>query len=109
MAEIAVSLDSTDLFDSFFMLTIYIPDTLKSINYSVEDLPDNWNSFPRTLETKLIIDSVVNENKYAVISVPSVVVKGEFNIIINPNHKSFNRVKIIDCEPFPFDKRLFFK
>ena len=34
-------------------------------------------------------------------------VKGEFNFLINPNHKDFKRIKITQQEDFPFDKRIF--
>ena len=38
---------------------------------------------------------------------PSAVVKGDFNILINPNHVEMAKIKIIDIEDFPMDKWLF--
>ncbi|MBI2497892.1 MAG: RES domain-containing protein, partial [Opitutae bacterium] len=38
--------------------------------------------------------------------VPSVVVPGEFNYLLNPAHPDFKRVKIGKPEPFSFDPRL---
>jgi len=40
------------------------------------------------------------------LKVPSAVVQDEFNFILNPRHELFHRIKIIDSEPFDFDKRL---
>lgn len=109
MAEVAVKLDSFELAKDFHMLTIYVPDNVQSLIYSVDDLPNDWNSFPRIPATKHIIDNVVKENKYCIIQVPSVVVLGDHNYLINPKHKSFNKIKIIDSVKFPFDNRLFYK
>jgi len=39
--------------------------------------------------------------------VPSAVVEGDFNILINPRHKDIGNVKIIKLAGFGFDKRLF--
>jgi RES domain-containing protein len=44
--------------------------------------------------------------KYAVLKVPGVVVRGEFNFILNPMHNDFKKIKIINTGPFPFDLRL---
>ena len=39
--------------------------------------------------------------------VPSAVVKGDHNLLINPFHPEFKEIKIIAIDPFSFDKRLF--
>ena len=46
------------------------------------------------------------ENKYCILRVPSVVTKGDFNLLINPNHKDFSKIKITEVVKFPFDKRI---
>jgi RES domain-containing protein len=52
-------------------------------------------------------DELIRLNEFAVIKVPSAVVKGEFNYLVNPHHPDFNTIKIISQEDFPFDKRIF--
>jgi RES domain-containing protein len=42
-----------------------------------------------------------------VLKVPSVVVKDEFNYIINPLHPKSREIKIAEQKPFSFDARLF--
>ena len=44
-----------------------------------------------------------------VLKVPSVVVPGDFNYLLNPAHAEFYKVKIKSVEPFNFDERLFVK
>ena len=38
--------------------------------------------------------------------VPSVVTKGEFSILLNPNHPDFKSLKIGAPEPYLFDNRI---
>jgi hypothetical protein len=41
--------------------------------------------------------------------VPSAVVSGDYNFLINPFHSDFGKVKILQKEVFEFDRRLFIK
>lgn len=107
MAEVAVHFSLSNLPSSYNMLTIHIPDTLKMMKISVENLPSDWNLFPHSKSTQFIGDDFVQENKFALLKVPSVVTKGDYNILINPLHKDFKKIKIIEAEPFIFDRRLF--
>ena len=45
--------------------------------------------------------------KHALLKIPSVVTKGDFNYLINPDHRDFPRIEIAAAEKFPFDKRIF--
>jgi len=45
----------------------------------------------------------------SVLKAPSAVVQGDFNYLINPNHKEFKKIKVLKTEKFDFDGRLFFK
>ena len=52
-------------------------------------------------------DQFVNDNVYLVLKVPSAVVLGDYNYIINSRHKDIRFAEIVDISPYPFDKRLF--
>ena len=41
------------------------------------------------------------------LKVPSILINGEFNILINPTHPRFKEVKIDHIEDFTFDQRFF--
>lgn len=107
MAEVAVHLSMATLPADYMMLTIFIPDDIPVLKLTIDDLPLNWNVFPHPNETQNIGDQFIAQNKYCVLQIPSVVTKGDYNILINPNHKDFSKIKIIDISQFPFDKRLF--
>lgn len=107
MAEVAVHFTLATLPDDYMMMLIYVPDDIEAKEVSETDLPNNWKDFPHPASTQKFGDDFVSEKKYCLLKVPSVVTKGDFNFLINPNHKDFGRVEIIDVEKFPFDKRIF--
>ena len=69
-------------------------------------LPRNWKDSPPPPTTQGIGDDWVAGGTSAVLRVPSVVVPGEFNFILNPAHRDFGRIRIGTPLPFPFDPRL---
>jgi RES domain-containing protein len=107
MAEVAVHLTLATLPKGFCMITIHVPDEVEVFTFDTTKLPNDWNFFPENTTTQKIGDSLLKQNEFAVIKVPSAVVKGEFNYMINPHHKDFSKITIKAQEDFPFDKRIF--
>jgi RES domain-containing protein len=107
--EIAVHIPLGVLPSDYMLLTIDIPQKIKIQEIKKENLPTNWKSFPYADSTQHIGDKFIVENKFAVLKVPSAVVEGDFNYLVNPNHKDVALIKIIKIESFEFDKRLFKK
>jgi RES domain-containing protein len=107
MAEVAVHFTLATLPDDYVMITIHVPDDIKVTELSATDLPENWRDFPHPASTQRIGDDFVAQNKSCILKIPSVVTQGDFNILINPIHKDFERIGISKIEKFPFDKRIF--
>ncbi|MDX5339864.1 MAG: RES family NAD+ phosphorylase [Cyclobacteriaceae bacterium] len=107
MAEVAVHLSLSILPKDYVMVEIEIPSFISIATLSKEDLPANWSSFPHVLDTQQIGDAFVAERKNCVLKVPSAVVPGDFNFLINPHHPEFSAIQIVGQEDFPFDPRLF--
>jgi RES domain-containing protein len=107
MAEVAVHFSLATMPDDYMVMTIFIPDDINVKTVLDKDLPEGWNSFPYSTSTQKIGDDFIMENKYCTLKVPSVVTKGDYNILINPYHSDFNRIKIVNTEEFPFDIRIF--
>ena len=107
MAEVAVHLTLATLPPDYMMSKIFIPDYLEIKLVKVNELPKNWNSFPYQLTTQKFGDQFIFEKNYCLLKIPSATTKGDFNILINPNHPEFKKIKILDSERFPFDKRIF--
>ena len=107
MAEVAVHLTLATLPSSFCMITVFVPDEILILDLDTKILHSDWNVFPENVQTQKIGDELIKKNEYAIFKVPSAVVKGEFNFLLNPNHKDFEKIEIIHQEDFPFDKRIF--
>jgi RES domain-containing protein len=88
-------------------VTTDIPNSLTIQELEEPGLPANWNVFPHLLNTQSIGDQFIQDNKYSILKVPSAVVKGDFNLLLNPNHSDFKKIKIAEVEKFPFDQRIF--
>jgi RES domain-containing protein len=68
-------------------------------------LPGNWASDHG--HTRPLGTAWLSDRKSVALVVPSVVIPLERNILLNPEHPDFDRVRMIDCKPFFFDPRLF--
>lgn len=69
-------------------------------------VPDNWRTTPYGPATQTFGAEWARAARSAVLRVPSTVVLGEFNYLVNPDHPDFTKVKISPPEPFAFDLRL---
>jgi RES domain-containing protein len=107
MAEVAVHLTLATLPEDYMMVTIDIPDDIKVKQLTEADLPPDWQAFPHPASTQEIGRNFVTENQCCALIIPSVVTQGDYNVLINPNHLDFSRIKITSIEKFPFDKRIF--
>jgi RES domain-containing protein len=106
--EIAVHTPLGNVPSDYYIISIRIPDT-SIVELPPAALPPDWKVFPHSLNTQTLGDQFVRDNKHLVLRVPSAVVQGDFNYIINVRHPEFPKVKITDTQPFPFDERLFKK
>lgn len=107
LAEVAVHFSVGTLPSGYVMLEIEIPDELDISLIKEEDLPANWNRFPHIPDTRSFGDNFILNRKTLACRVPSAVVPGEFNVLINPNHPDMEKVEVTAVSDFPIDRRLF--
>lgn len=69
-------------------------------------LPADWREEPPPPSTKAIGDLWVKQARSAVLELPSVIIPGEPNYLLNPSHADFKKIIIGNPEPFAFDPRL---
>lgn len=69
-------------------------------------VPDDWRLYPHSPTTQAFGAEWVQSQRSVALRVPSVVVPGEFNYLLNPAHPQFAKVKVGKPEPFSFDPRL---
>ncbi len=69
-------------------------------------LPKEWREEPPDEATQRLGSQWAQQNKSAVLRVPSILLPGEFNLLLNPAQAHFKRLKISAAQPFDFDGRL---
>ncbi len=69
-------------------------------------VPETWRETPYTTAPQAFGAEWVQAQRSVTLRVPSVVVPGEFNYLLNPAHPQFKKVRIGKPEPFSFDPRL---
>ncbi len=78
-------------------------------NVSVDELtslPGSWRESPPSEATQAAGTAWTKRASSAVLRVPSILVPGEYNLLLNPQHSQFRRLRISKPEPFDFDGRL---
>ena len=69
-------------------------------------LPADWKDEPPPSSTKSIGDFWAKQGRSAVLELPSVIIPGEPNFLLNPTHPDFKKTVIGKPERFSFDPRL---
>jgi RES domain-containing protein len=91
---------------SYKTIVIYVPDDLAIQSVELKDLPQDWQQKSDPEECQHIGSTWYQSKQTPVLSVPSVVIPYERNLVINAEHPDFDKVKILKKEPFCFDPRL---
>ena len=102
--ELLVHLGDADVLKTYRKMPVYIPeDTMMHIDPG--ELPQDWQTGARTA-TRAIGDWWLASEQSVVLQVPSAVVSGESNFIVNPNHLRFGAITAGPISDFRFDARL---
>jgi RES domain-containing protein len=72
----------------------------------LKELPDRWNQYPYSSKTTSVFTERVRERNIFALKVPSSIVGLESNIILNPLHKDFVKVEVIEFIQLNIDERL---
>jgi RES domain-containing protein len=106
MAEVAVHLHYQKIPNDMMMIELYLPEDFMT-SIPLNQLHGDWENFPYSMQTQFIGDDFIKKNKLLGLKVPSAVVKGDFNFLINPRHEEIKKVKVVNISPFRFDSRIF--
>ena len=105
--EVAVHTTLHRIPKNYFLTVIEIPDQAV-INYDVDLLQrKKWKNNPPLKFTQTEGDTFIVANTGLALKVPSAIVAGDFNYLINPAHPDAKLVSIISVEKFEFDMWLF--
>ena len=89
----------------FCLMTIQLPRK-KISRIKISNLPKNWLTRAGRPFTRSIGDNWIQSKSSLSLKIPSAIIPGEHNFLINPDHSDFRKVKIQNVEPFTFDARI---
>lgn len=105
LLEMLVHIGDEKILPSYSIcLTEFDPSIVEKLE--IADLPADWQDDPPPPGLLAMGDTWIASGRSAVLQVPSVIVPGENNYLINPNHADFRRIRIGAAVPFTFDERL---
>lgn len=103
--EILVHLDSSELLEKYVLIGVEFDQSLiRPVEPAA--LPRRWRSDPPPPEVRSVGDDWILAGTSAVLQVPSALVPGENNFLLNPEHRDFSRLRFGKPLAFRFDPRL---
>ena len=103
--EILVHLGDSTVFSSYVAFPLGIPEALIE-NVALKRLPTGWKTFPAPRALQRTGDEWVKEERSAVLRVPSALVPIESNLLLNPAHPDWRKIRIGRARAFRLDNRL---
>ena len=103
--EILVHLEAPELLERYVILGVEVEESL-IVDVDQSRLPKNWRASPAPPGVRAIGDEWAASRVSAAFRVPSVIVPAEHNLLLNPLHRDFLRLKMANSSTFRFDSRL---
>lgn len=102
--EVLVQLESPEPLKRYLFFEVAI-DVSCMGELDLSTLPRNWKADPVPPRVQAIGDDWVAGGRSAVLRVPSALLPGESNFLLNPRHPDFRKLRIGKALPFQFDPR----
>ncbi|AOJ73528.1 MULTISPECIES: RES family NAD+ phosphorylase [Burkholderia] len=83
-----------------------VPDEVVIERHTAATLPEGWDA-PAQHSARRFGDAWLAESRTAILIVPSVVARAEFNVLVNPAHPDAMRIVVSDPQSVVWDERLF--
>jgi|SRR5699024_3871112 len=88
------------------MVVISIPDDVPFETLDPNTLPANWTQYPAPSALAERGTEWVQSASSLILKVPSVIIRSEWNFLINPAHSDFSRIRINEIRGFQLDDPL---
>lgn len=102
--ELLVHLRNVDVLETYRKMPVYIPEKLV-MHIEPGELPPGWETGSRTT-TRAIGDRWLAGGRSVALQVPSAVVHGDSNLVLNPAHPDMQLLEAGPVSDFRFDRRL---
>jgi len=104
--EVWVHVEPQNPLPTYVVVSADIPDHLKVEAIEEGMLPKNWRQLGLYPSLQILGTDWLESKVSAVARVPSAVVPGEYNYLLNPLHPDFEQVRPGTPAPFQFDPRM---
>ena len=84
---------------------IELPDAIVE-DLPAASLPPNWGETPPAAATADVGSKWLKSCRSAALRVPSVLTRGEYNVLINPAHADFRLVRVVSSNHYKYDTRM---
>jgi RES domain-containing protein len=92
--------------DDLVSIEAEIASEISLDHLDLTSLPRKWHQL-RDESLKAFGDRWIKAGKTMALQVPSAAIRGEWNVLLNPEHSEFRKLKIEKPKPFEFDLRMF--
>ncbi|MFT4112543.1 RES family NAD+ phosphorylase [Silvibacterium sp.] len=103
--EYFVNLEPNQAPEDLVMLEAFVPDDQVE-ELDLNALPQNWFELD-SRKCRAIGTDWLKSRRSLALKVPSVPVRGDWNVLLNPAYPDFSTTKIVAREPFFYDERMF--
>jgi RES domain-containing protein len=103
--EFFVNLEPNEAPDDLLMVEASVPGNLVE-RLKVDLLPAGWREL-NNLSCRDLGSGWAARSRSVALQVPSAAVEGDWNVLLNPRHPSFAKVRIAAPRPFRYDERMF--
>jgi RES domain-containing protein len=102
--ELLVHMDAPELLRKYILFEVWLPSAYVS-DLNLSNLPANWRTDPAPADVRAVGDEWAASGNSAALRVPSALVPGESNFLLNPRHPDFRKLRIGKPLPFQFAPR----
>jgi RES domain-containing protein len=92
--------------DDLVSIAAEIPDDVASGRLELKALPRKWHGVSDE-SLRAFGDRWIGAGMTVALHVPSAAIRGEWNVLLNPGHSDFRKIKIARPRRFEFDLRMF--
>ncbi len=104
--EVFVHVDPSELPDDLMSIPADLPEKMKVERLTPNKLPKSWRESVGPDVLKDIGTTWVQRGQTVALFVPSAIVPEEENVLFNPTHPDFAKIKLGLPRPFAFDPRM---
>lgn len=104
--EILAHTPVSEIPNDLSLIVLSVPDSLAPERIDPNELPENWRGYPALHELARIGSRWVHSESSLMLTVPSVLVRTDRNVLINPKHPDMEMINIKEVIGFRFDSRI---